>query len=302
MAKFRMVHTEFWDDPKVVEEMTPEDKLFFLYLLTNSNTTQIGIYQITKKQMAFDIGYSIESVNSLLDRFISHHKLVRYNPNTREIALKNWGKYNFSRGGKPVIDCVISELKQVKDKTLIPFVGERVEKQEIKKIYDSYYDTCNDSSASSDDLEKPNEINTSDDTYHDTTTISGQEEEKEEEKEKEEEIYTDQVRALFEHYVSKGIIVHKKMTTAMRSAIKSRLKDYGFDELKKAIDNYAFVVNSPNHFFDHKYPLADFMRDKDVRRFLDEADPLNNFLDKFKKGSIPKKDASKPSTDYNYGF
>ncbi len=53
MAKYRMVHTEFWDDPKVVEELTPEDKFFFLYLLTNANTTQIGIYQITKKQMAF---------------------------------------------------------------------------------------------------------------------------------------------------------------------------------------------------------------------------------------------------------
>lgn len=50
MARFRMVHTEFWDDPKVVEEMTPEDKYFFLYLLTNSNTTQIGIYQITKNK------------------------------------------------------------------------------------------------------------------------------------------------------------------------------------------------------------------------------------------------------------
>lgn len=141
MAIFRMVHTEFWDDPKVVEEMTPEDKYFFLYLLTNANTTQIGIYQITKKQMAFDTGYSLESINALLDRFINHHKMIVYNPNTREIALRNWGKYNLNRGGKPVIDCVKSELNQVKDKSLISLVAERIEKQEIKKIYDSYYDT-----------------------------------------------------------------------------------------------------------------------------------------------------------------
>ena len=44
MAMFRKVHTEFWTDPKVLEEMTPEDKYFMLYLLTNPNTTQIGIY------------------------------------------------------------------------------------------------------------------------------------------------------------------------------------------------------------------------------------------------------------------
>jgi len=164
MAKFRMIHTEFWDDPKVVEEMTPEDKFFYLYLLTNSNTTQIGIYQITKKQMAFDMGYSIESVNALLDRFIHHHKMVIYNPETRELAIKNWGKYNFNRGGKPILDCVTAELKFVKDISLIQFVGERIEKAEIKKIYESYYVT-----------------------YDDTPTISGQEKEEEEEKEKEEE-------------------------------------------------------------------------------------------------------------------
>lgn len=158
MAKFRMVHTEFWDDPKVVEEMTPEDKYFFLYLLTNSNTTQIGIYQITKKQMSFDTGHSIETVNALLERFVKYHQNIVYNPETREIAIKNWGKYNFNRGGKPVLDCVNSELKSVKDLSLIPIVGRHIEKPEIKKIYESYYDT---------------------------PTIRGQEKEKEEEKEKE---------------------------------------------------------------------------------------------------------------------
>ncbi len=71
MAKYRQVHTTFWQDPKVLEEMTPEDKYFYLYLLTNPNTTQIGVYQITKKQMAFDLGYSTESINSLLHRFIT---------------------------------------------------------------------------------------------------------------------------------------------------------------------------------------------------------------------------------------
>lgn len=49
-AKFRMVHTSFWNDPTVSEEMTPEDKYFFLYLLTNEHTTQIGIYGISKNK------------------------------------------------------------------------------------------------------------------------------------------------------------------------------------------------------------------------------------------------------------
>lgn len=179
MAKFRLVHTEFWDDPKVVEEMTPEDKYFFLYLLTNSNTTQIGIYQITRKQMAFDTGYSMESINALLDRFVNHHKNIIYNPSTREIAIKNWGKYNFNRGGKPVLDCVEKELREVKDKSLIPIVGEHIDKPKIKALYDTYNDSC---------------------------TIRGQEKEEEEEKEEEKEQQQEQenVSAIIQFWDENG--------------------------------------------------------------------------------------------------
>lgn len=157
MAKYRYVQTEFWNDPKIVEEMTPEDKLFFLYLLTNASTTQIGIYQITKKQMAFDIGYSVESINSLLDRFVNHHKIVKYNPDTREIAIKNWGKYNLIRGGKPILDCVKSELKEVKDFSLIDYVVEQIGNDTIKEIYSSFHDTSHDTSTTRGQKEKEKE-------------------------------------------------------------------------------------------------------------------------------------------------
>jgi len=100
MAKYRMVRTDFWRNPVVSEEMTPEDKYFFVYLLTNHHTTQIGIYKITKREMAFDMGYSIETIQSLMDRMIHHHQIIRYNPKTRELAIKNWGKYNLHKAGK----------------------------------------------------------------------------------------------------------------------------------------------------------------------------------------------------------
>ncbi|MEH7482027.1 DnaD domain protein [Neobacillus drentensis] len=138
MAKFRMVRTDFWKNPLVSEEMTPEDKFFCLYLLTNPQTTQIGIYKITKKQMAFDLGYSIESVHSLMDRFIVHHNLIRYNPETRELAIKNWGKYNLDKGGKPFMDCISSELKDVEDLSLIQYVSKAIQKQEIRSLFESF--------------------------------------------------------------------------------------------------------------------------------------------------------------------
>ncbi len=182
MAKYRMVHTEFWMSPVVSEEMTPEDRYFFLYLLTNPHTKQTGIYRITKKQIAFDMGYSIESVNALMNRFIQHHKLIRYNTETRELAIKNWGKENLLRGGKPVVDCILAELENVEDISLIQFVGENITKLEFRSLYESFYTSAEDTS------EVPSEsvIN---DTSDDTCTIRGQKE-KENKKEKEKQQQT----------------------------------------------------------------------------------------------------------------
>ena len=135
MALYRQIFIEFWKDPKVTEEMSAEDRYALLYLLTNPHTTQIGIYQITKRQIAFDLGYSTESVGAIIDRFERLLGLIRYNPETRELAIKNWGKYNLKRGGKPVLDCIRKELEKVKDRTLIEYVADSIPNESIKELF-----------------------------------------------------------------------------------------------------------------------------------------------------------------------
>lgn len=159
MAMFRMVRTDFWLNPMISEEMSPEDKYFYLYLLTNHQTTQIGIYKITKRQMAYDMGYSIESIQALMERFIQHHKLIRYNPETREIALKDWAKHNFRKGGKPVMDCIYSELKEVEDLSLIQYISNYIDKPEFRSLYESFSGPTGDLSICE------NQDNTEDDSY-----------------------------------------------------------------------------------------------------------------------------------------
>ena len=140
MAKFRQIQTDFWSNPYVQEEMTPEDKFFYLYLMTNEKSTQIGIYKITKKQIAFDMGYSIESVGNFLKRFMEQHKLIKYDSETREIILLEWAKTNLNKGGKPFEDLISSELKEVKQKKFIEIIYHQCEKKEIKKIIEKYID------------------------------------------------------------------------------------------------------------------------------------------------------------------
>ncbi|HRT39686.1 MAG TPA: hypothetical protein P5213_09535, partial [Rectinema sp.] len=92
MAEWRKVHTRFWRDPEVLD-MTPEDKLFYLYLLTNPNTTACGCYELPPKLAAAEMGYSIDTVNQLIERFIKYKKIL-YDPETREVLILNWLHYN----------------------------------------------------------------------------------------------------------------------------------------------------------------------------------------------------------------
>ena len=64
MAIFRKVHTSFWSDP-FVADLTDDKRLFYLYILTNERTKQCGIYEISKKQICFDLGYSMDTVSIL---------------------------------------------------------------------------------------------------------------------------------------------------------------------------------------------------------------------------------------------
>lgn len=100
MGKYLEVSTDFWHDPIVLEEMSGEEKLFYLYLLMNQHTTPEGIYHITRKQIAFELDFSIELVQELLERFIEDYELISYDSETRELII------NSSRT-RSYVECII---------------------------------------------------------------------------------------------------------------------------------------------------------------------------------------------------
>ncbi len=72
----------FWTDARVVDEFTPEDKYFYLYVLTNPHTNLAGCYEISIKQMVNETGYNRDTVERLLDRF-GAYGLLEYSRETR---------------------------------------------------------------------------------------------------------------------------------------------------------------------------------------------------------------------------
>jgi hypothetical protein len=116
MAIYRQVQTSFWQDEFVLN-LTPEEKYFYLFLLTNSKTKQCGIYQLPAQVIVFETGYNQETVEKLLHRFLDYGKII-YSTKTKEIGIVNWQKYNPAESPK-VKACVIKELKEIKDRSLI---------------------------------------------------------------------------------------------------------------------------------------------------------------------------------------
>ena len=102
MAIYRNISLSFWTDAKVDDSFTPEDKYMFLYLLTNPYTNLCGCYEISTKQISHQTGYNEDSVTRILNRLERMHDVIRYNNETKEILILNWGKYNWTKSDKLV--------------------------------------------------------------------------------------------------------------------------------------------------------------------------------------------------------
>lgn len=100
MALYRNIHLSFWQDTKVTDDFTPDDRYFYLYLLTNPHTNLCGCYEVSVKQMSNELGYDVKKVSKLLARFSSVHNLIRYNYSEKELLIFHWFKYNWTSSEK----------------------------------------------------------------------------------------------------------------------------------------------------------------------------------------------------------
>lgn len=112
MALYRTINMQFWTDTKIADDFSPEDKFFFLYLLTNPHTNLCGCYEISIKQMADETGYAKETVEKLIHR-LEEYAVARYEKESKEIIIWNWRKYNWTASDK-FVRAVQKEIGSIK--------------------------------------------------------------------------------------------------------------------------------------------------------------------------------------------
>lgn len=123
MAAYRNISVSFWTDSKVDDEFTPEDKYFFLYLLTNPHTNICGCYEISMRQMERETGYNADTIQRLINRMQNIHRVIMYSDLTKEILIVNWSRYNWSESDK-LKKAVINVAKYIKNPSFRKIVCE----------------------------------------------------------------------------------------------------------------------------------------------------------------------------------
>lgn len=95
MEVFTKVERGYWQDEFILE-LTPEQKFFYLYLMSNSKVNTLGAYVFPMTMSTLELGYNRDTVKKLLDHFVEAGKIM-YDETTNEVFLLNWPKRNWTK-------------------------------------------------------------------------------------------------------------------------------------------------------------------------------------------------------------
>lgn len=115
MKLFRQIKIGTWLDSFFLD-LPSGDKLFYLYLLTNPNSSQCGIFEMSSRQIQNETGLEPAQIKEQVQYFCKMGKIL-YDPATHEFLIVNWMKHNVPINPS-VAQCVKRELEQVKSTNL----------------------------------------------------------------------------------------------------------------------------------------------------------------------------------------
>ncbi len=103
---------------------------------------------------------------------------------------------------------------------------------------------------------------------------------------------------IFDHWNSKDIRIHRKLTDDVKRAINARSKDFSLDEILQSIDNYALILHGEEYgLMTYHWTLKEFLTGERVEKFLDLKIAQRNYFKKGGQGGAYRRDTTKRTTD-----
>jgi len=145
MAGYRQLHTRMWSSDQWFADLTPENKLLFIYLFSNERASVIGLYELPLRVMSFETGLTQDTILTGLTGFSKADK-VHYDRTTGVVWVRNMFKYQGSTSPKlreriksdlrAVPDCEL-KLRWEKDNTVSIGYGRGMDTSSSISIYSS---------------------------------------------------------------------------------------------------------------------------------------------------------------------
>ena len=116
------IHQSFWSDP-LVEKQSAETKLVLLWLITNSQTSILGICAASPRRFAFETGLPEQALEQAL-KALESPLFVK----DGVVFLRNYVRHQFGSGDKltsnNVFKSIVSAARSIKDQSILDAVLE----------------------------------------------------------------------------------------------------------------------------------------------------------------------------------
>ncbi len=125
MNKYRFLPTSTWSDDTFLN-MSPEQKLIYLYLMSSPYTSLCGIFKLSISTMGHFIGLRNGTIESAFKGFLlAYSDWVQFDESTGEVALLYWPKFALVNANIKAKKKAESDLEDVKSIPLLQAVIKR---------------------------------------------------------------------------------------------------------------------------------------------------------------------------------
>lgn len=298
MSVSRLINSSFYIDEWVCE-LDPSEKFMYLYLITNDSTNICGVYKTSKKRIAMDTGFNTDTVGHILSRFERDKKAYFYDgyiiipsfPKNQKLSspkLKQ-GVENLLRS---LPDNIIEKLIEVNYSYDLSCVMDRVSKEYAYSTINSNSNSnLNSNTHTINQIQCVNEIPQNDDAEEEICVCENPFSQTSTESETSEVVETQKINQTYAEKVYEtwhenklpegngGFIafLQRDFKTGISELRQQRLHS---DDVIQAIKNYALVLNNSCYFWSAAFYFSDFVKQKNITRFLPERFNAEMYLDK----------------------
>lgn len=273
---YTRVESRFWQDEKM-RAVSDDARHLMLYLLTSPHRNIIGLYFLPSPYACFDLGWSEERFKKGLHELL-RVGCVKYDENTHVVIVQNYLKHNPLENPNQVKSAIekLDEIPQTPLFNDFLAIIEKFDKPFMKPLVERLQErlsqpgTGTGTGSGSGDIDNSPNPPVSDEPHEPG------------------EVVNSDAKTVFEHWNSKDIIQHRKLTDKIKRAINGVLKNYSAGEVCAAIDNYAVILKDDRYYWSYKWTLQEFLQ-RGLEKFLDFETAAQNYLkDKAKPRDHPE--------------